>query len=135
MDNGGAEQQIPELQPPSGEQRTWAVIAHLLAVPGNALGLGWIGPLVVWVKCRNLGSFVAFHALQAMFFQLGWTALMYGMVRVDFMLGNVLFVPIVLAGIVPVACNVAAALKSHQGEWYQYPYAGKWAQELIDPPA
>lgn len=132
MEIGDTEQQTPALQPPSGEQRTWAVIAHLLAVPGNALGLGWIGPLVIWVKCRKMGSFVAFHALQAMFFQLGWTALMYGAVRVDFLLGHILFYPIVLASFLPVACNVIAAIKSHQGEWHQYPCAGRWAQELID---
>ncbi|MGV3719646.1 MAG: DUF4870 domain-containing protein [Actinomycetota bacterium] len=134
MENGGTEQQIPAPQPPGGEQRTWAVTAHLLAVPGNALGLGWIGPLVIWVKCRRMGSFVAFHALQTMFFQLGWTALMYGLVRIDFLLGHVLFYPMVMAGLIPVAWNVIAAVKAKQGEWYQYPCAGRWAQELIDEP-
>src|SRR5687768_16325150 len=114
MENGGTEQ-IPALQAPSGEQRTWAVIAHLLAVPGNALGLGWVGPLVIWVKCRKLGSFVAFHALQAMFFQLGWTALMYGLVRLDFLMGHELFYPLVMAGLLPLAFNVIASVKSYQG--------------------
>jgi uncharacterized Tic20 family protein len=132
MDTGENQQTTPELQPPSGEQRTWAVLAHMLALAGNLIGLGWIGPLVVWVKCRSLGPFVSFHALQAMFFQLGWSALMFGLWRVDYFLGNPLFNLLIAASIVPVAWNIIAAIRSHNGEWYQYPCAGRWAQELVE---
>lgn len=133
MDTGEYQQAAPQLQPPGGEQRIWAVLAHLLAVPGNALGLGWVGPLVIWVKCRRMGPFVTFHALQALLFQLAWTAVVYALVRLDFLLGHVLFYPIVIAGLLPVAWNVMVAIHAHQGEWYQYPYVGQWAQDLMEP--
>src|SRR5687768_12738889 len=71
-----------ELPAPTGEQRTWAMLAHLLALPGLLTLFGWltwVGPLVVWVCRRKDSPFVAFHALQSLLFQLAWIAIFLGL--------------------------------------------------------
>jgi uncharacterized Tic20 family protein len=138
-DDGGAASQpaaaaIPALPAPGGEERTWAVLAHLLAIGGFMTGfgwLGWVGPLVVWVKRRELGPFVAFHALQSLFFQLAWVGALFVGIRVAVVVPEFIY-PWFFAGAVPVVWSIIGALKAHNGEWYQYPCVGRWALELTD---
>lgn len=49
------------------DERTWAALAH-----GSTLLLGWGGlvPLIAWITQRQKSAFVAFHALQALAYQL-----------------------------------------------------------------
>lgn len=125
----------PALPPlPSGELRVWAMLAHLLAIGGYMTGLGllgWVGPLVIWIKKRHADPFVAFHALQSIFFQLIWTGLLFVGVRFIWLMPEIFLGWIVLST-VPVIWAVVAALKAHQGEWYQYPLVGQWALDLTE---
>jgi uncharacterized Tic20 family protein len=126
--------QVSLLPAPSGEERTWAVLAHLLAIGGFMTGfgwLGWVGPLVVWVKRRQLGPFVAFHALQALFFQLIWVGVLFVGIRVAVVIPEFIY-PWFFAGAVPVLWSIVGAIKAGNGEWYQYPCVGQWALELTD---
>lgn len=127
----------PALPPrPERELRVWAVLAHLLAIAGYMTGfglLGWVGPLVIWIKQRKSDPFVAFHALQSLFFQLIWTGLLFVGLRLLWLMPE-LFLGWLLASAVPVIWSVIAALKAHQGEWYQYPLVGHWALDLTEQP-
>jgi uncharacterized Tic20 family protein len=119
---------------PSGELRVWAVLAHLLAIGGymTAFGLlGWVGPLVIWIKQRKADPFVAFHALQSVFFQLIWAGLLFVGLRFIWVLPEI-FLCWILLSTVPVIWAVIAALKAHQGQWYQYPLVGHWALDLTE---
>lgn len=51
-------------------ERRWAAGAHLASIPGMALGLGFIGPLLVlWLRSRN-SRLVRFHAVAAVNFNI-----------------------------------------------------------------
>jgi uncharacterized Tic20 family protein len=53
------------------EERLWAMLAHLLALLGYVVWLGaYIAPLVIYLVYKDKSQFVAFHALQSLFFQL-----------------------------------------------------------------
>src|SRR5436309_1203884 len=126
-----AEPQPPLQEPPfpTGEQRTWAMLAHLLTIPGYLSGLGylsWLGPLVIWIKRRNDSPFVAFHALQSLIFQLFWAAALaiaWSLAIFSWQAVVALFA----MPVVPVVWAVIAGLKANNGESYEYPVAGKCA--------
>ena len=66
------------LPPPVADQQctdpnacNWAMLAHLLAVPGLwEVGLALIGPILVWVFRRDVHSFVERNAVGSFNFQI-----------------------------------------------------------------
>ncbi len=60
-----------EQMPVSDEERTWAMLAHLLTLVGYVVWIGaYLVPLVIYLVYKDKSPFVAFHALQSLFFQL-----------------------------------------------------------------
>jgi hypothetical protein len=53
-----------EVQPPSQDERTMAILAHVLQLVG-----WWIAPLVIFLVKRE-SRFTSFHALQALLLQM-----------------------------------------------------------------
>src|SRR5437016_5088910 len=56
---------------PSNDEKLLAALAHVLPLVGAFV----VGPLVIYVLKRHESRFVAFHALQAMAWQLVWCVL------------------------------------------------------------
>lgn len=57
--------------PPSTEERVWAVLAHLSAM---AFGMGLLLPVIGWSEQRRKSKYASFHCLQALGYQsLGFT--------------------------------------------------------------
>ena len=103
----------------SQDDKTMAMLAHLLGIV-----TGFVGPLVIWLIKKDQSKFVAYHAMQALFFQL---ALNIGM----FVLGITIILAIAapfiwVAGIV---FAVIAGLAANRGEWYEMPVVGKIARQ------
>lgn len=128
---GGAAALLPG---PSGEDRAWALMAHLLGAAGFIVGFGvagWVGPLVLWVKCRGRSRFVAFHALQSFLFQVFAAVILFILWQ---------FVPMELelihllrfVEVVPAVWAAAAAIRTFNGLNFEYPVVGHWALELTD---
>jgi len=121
----------------TSEDRTWGMLAHLLAAGGYFLGLlAWAGPLVVWLVKRNSSPFAAYHGLQSLYFQLVWmAALTVGWivtVVLMMLLVGFLLIPVMCAlTLVPVIWAVVAGVKANAGEWYEYPLAGRWAARTL----
>lgn len=116
------------------EERLWAMLAHLLALLGYVVWFGaYVAPLVIYLVYKDKSPFVAFHALQSLFFQLA--LLVVGVICA------LLALTIVLACIViPVAAVVAvgalvyiivAAIKAYNGELFEYWLVGKWARQIV----
>jgi uncharacterized Tic20 family protein len=109
--------------PPTENERTWGMLAHLSALAGLVMPLVGIvlGPLAVWLARRDDSPFVAAHAKEALNFNLsvllGAIACMLLMlVFVGFLLGSALF-------ILWLVMTLIAAIKASEGQAYRYPFS------------
>jgi uncharacterized Tic20 family protein len=133
------------LEEPSADDRTIAMLAHLLMA-----FTGFIGPLVIFVVKQN-SRFVRFHSLQALVWQAAYMVLVFLMMAVFFVLlflsvmhnptppphtqgpppTFVFFFPVIwlsfMGGwVINLILGVVYAIKANRGEWATYPVLGKW---------
>jgi len=100
----------------NNDERTWAVIGHAVSFVEG----GIIGPLVVYLIKKEHSPFVAFHALQSLYFGL----LMLVAMLITFI---TIIGPVILA-VVYWVYEILACVKAYNGEWYKLPLVGKWAE-------
>ena len=132
---------------PALDERTMAILAHLLQIVGL-----WIAPLIIFVVKRE-SRFVSFHALQALLLQVLYLFLMglgvvfwFGAVVLTMILhagGNsssppafFIFMPLLWVDWMSVwgAMVVVAILygvKAGRGEWAEYPFLGRLARRIL----
>ena len=104
----------------SSEDRTSAMLAHLLGIITS-----WVGPLVVYFIKKDKSDFAAFHALQALFFQIAIFAL-YAIAAATF-----LHFAWAIIGILNLVFCILAALAAQRGEWYEIPVVGEFARKQM----
>ncbi len=138
-----------ESVPPTPDERTIAMLAHLLQI------FAWFwGPLIIYLVKRE-SRFVAFHALQALWFQIilmaGWFVGIIVWVTVFVItilpqldkahgsqnppLGFFILFPMIwgfmmLVWILNITLGVIFGIKANTGEWAEYPILGKWARRM-----
>ena len=89
------------------EEKTWSILAHLSIFLNLFTGfLGPVAALVIWMVYRDRSPRVAFHALQSMWYQIGWLVLLV----------------MALLTIVPFIHASYAAYKLSRGADYRYPF-------------
>jgi len=133
------------LEAPSADERTMAMLVHLLMA-----FTGFIGPVVI-LAVKQDSRFVKFHALQAVIWQAIYLLLVFAMMAIFFVgvfssiLQNrpqpghtpgpppafVFFFPAIWLGfmgawVLNVILGVVYAIKANRGEWAAYPVFGKW---------
>ena len=105
---------------PASEDKTMALIAHLLGI------LTWfIGPLVIWLinKDNPAKAFVNDQAKEALNFQITITiAFVVSFILTIVSLGLLFFLP-TLVGIANLVLCILAGVKANNGEAYRYPFA------------
>ncbi|MBD7918133.1 DUF4870 domain-containing protein [Cellulomonas sp. Sa3CUA2] len=105
----------PPLRP--DEERTWAILVHVLPL----LGPGFVVPLVVWLVFRGRGAFLEHHAKESLNFQItALLALVAAAVLtvVTFGVATPLLLGVLVAWV--VLC-IVAAVAANRWEWYRYP--------------
>jgi uncharacterized membrane protein len=112
----------PTLPVPSDDDKTSAMLAHLLSIVLLGASMGWLAPLIFYLTKKDTSPFVKFHALQGLYFQL-------------------VTIPLALATcgvwlIAAIVVEVMWCIKAKDGEWKLIPVVGKWAwpPELGTPP-
>jgi uncharacterized Tic20 family protein len=100
------------LPDPGPDERTLAMFCHLSVVFGSI-----VVPGLIYIFKRESSPFVAFHATQALVFQISSFVLALVVLCASF--GFAGFVVIV-----PMIMGVMRALKANQGEWKGYPVIG-----------
>lgn len=118
------------------DDKLWAMLAHLCGFLGYSVALGqYIGPLIIYMMYKDKSRYVAYHALQSLYFQLGLLLVLVlggGLAAVT--CGVLIPVAIVAAAIVGVAtivCPIIAAINAYNGKPIEYWIVGKLARDQV----
>jgi uncharacterized membrane protein len=84
---------------------------------------------------REKSRFVAFHALQSLYFQLALLVTGLILVLLTFVscgIGAFVTAPLaIVASVGALVFIIVAAIKANAGEWYEYWLVGKWARQSV----
>jgi uncharacterized Tic20 family protein len=109
------------------DEKTWSVLSHLSMFLNLFTGLlGPVAALLIWLVYKDRSQKVAFHALQSMWYQIGWLVILaVGWTITAFLtivLIGILLIPVmIVATVVPFVLMGYAAYKVNQGVDYRYP--------------
>ena len=110
------------------DERTWSVLAHLSMFLNLVTGfLGPVAALVIWLIYRDRSPKVAFHALQSMWYQIGWLVILAVSwtitVFLTIVLIGFLLIPVMaIVSVVPFVHAGYAAYRVSKGEDYRYAF-------------
>ena len=120
------EEQAPAEQPAaqastiSKAERDWAMFTHLAALAIFITGIGGIvGPLVMWLMKKEEYPFVNEQGKEAVNFQISILIYIIVSIPLIFVLIGIVLLPAV--AVFNVVCIILAAMKTQNGEHYQYP--------------
>lgn len=122
----------------SAEERNWATLAH---ASGGAVMLlmpsfGFVGPLLVWLTQKDKSAAVAYHAQQALYFQVAMTLAIWicgalGSALACFLVGFVFYALALLPWLAAVVLPLLAANNVNSGaDDHAYPLTGG----MVDKP-
>lgn len=126
---------VPPIEPVlvvTPDERLWGMLAHLCGLLGYLVGLGQIvGPLIIYICYKDRSLFVAFHALQSLYFQLLVLVAIVASVLIAFASCGIL---VFLVGVVPLGSLIYviyAAIQTYDGKMFEYWLAGTWARRHL----
>jgi uncharacterized Tic20 family protein len=111
------------------DERTWSILAHLSMFLNLVTGfLGPVAALIIWLVYRDRSQKVAFHALQSMWYQVGWLVILalgwtVTALLLVVLIGFVLIPVMAVISVVPFVHAAYAAYRVSKGEDYRYPFA------------
>jgi uncharacterized Tic20 family protein len=121
FDNSPAPPPIPPYQTFTEEDKSLAMLCHLLGI-----FTGFIGPLILWLVKKDSSAFVGHHGREALNFQITLMLVMLGLGSVTvvmmFVVVGIFLIPVMF--VVPILALVAeiiAAVAAQKGEWHRYP--------------
>jgi uncharacterized protein len=141
--------QSTPVQPLSkAEERTWSMLAHLSVLLNLITGFaGPIAALIIYLIYKDRSRTVAYHALQAMIFQLIWwyggglligamwavvgalSAIVIGIVLIPFALLFTFVLAILPLG--AILYGIIGAVQVNQGQDFKYWLVGDWVRSTL----
>ena len=116
------------------DERTWSALAHLSMFLNLLTGfLGPVASLIIYLVYKDHSPRVAFHALQSMWYQIGWIVILaVGWILTTLLLivliGFLLIPVMIVVSVLPFVHAAYAAYKVNQGADYRYPMAADLAE-------
>jgi uncharacterized Tic20 family protein len=99
---------------PTSDERTMAILAHLLALVAHILG-----PLIIYLLKKDESKYVAEHAKESLNFQITmFIAAMISIPLIFFIIGIFMLIAI---GICTIVFVIIAAIKASENQIYRYP--------------
>ncbi len=109
------------------EERTWSVLSHLSMFLNLLTGfLGPVAALIIWLVYKDRSRKVAFHALESMWYQIGWLVILAvgwtvtGLLTA-ILIGFLLIPVMALVSVVPFVHAAYAAYRVSRDEDFRYP--------------
>lgn len=99
---------------PTNDERLFSMLIYVLSFPFPVLG-----PLVIWLLKREESEFIDYHGKEYFNFIVSYA--IYSIVSTILMIILIGFVLIFVVGIMLTVFTIIAAVKSYQGERYQFP--------------
>lgn len=110
---------------PSGDDRTWAGVAHLGSFVAAYVALGLLAPLIVLLVKGNTSPYVRRHAVESLNFQITvliWVAVAVVVALVTLGVGLLVVVPVaIVAAIFYLVVVIIAGVRALNGQEYRYP--------------
>lgn len=117
----------------TGEERNWAMFAHLSILIGALVTTGWgfsvgcfLGPLVIWIIKKDSMPFVNDQAKEALNFAITLSIIGFALLMVTLLslgIGAIITIPLFLVlGITALILVIIAAVKANEGVAYRYPF-------------
>jgi uncharacterized protein len=103
------------------DEQTFAILAHCLVFVG-----GIFAPLIIYLIKKDDSKFVAYHSLQAIFFQLAILIASFISGLLCTVCIGFFLLPFVF--IAAIWFPIAAAMAANKGEWYSYPLTGGFVE-------
>lgn len=114
-------QATPVYPAPTRDERTWALLSHILPLP--AISVVFVGhilvPLLIWLLKREESAFVADQAKEALNFQISYS--LYSILAGLLILACVGWILLPVLGVAWVILAVVATFQANQGIAYRYP--------------
>ena len=111
------------------EERTWSVLSHLSMFLNLFTGfLGPVAALIIWLVYKDRSQKVAFHALESMWYQIGWLVILAvgwtvtGLLTM-ILIGFLLIPVMAIVSVVPFVHAAYAAYRVSRDDGYRYPFA------------
>jgi hypothetical protein len=131
-----------------GDEHTWGMVAHLSTYINLLTGFGGpIAALIIYMVYKDRSRFVAYHAMQAMVFQLIWwfgggalIGLMWAIVGIlSALLVGIVLIPVAIVltpilALLPLGALVygtIAAVQVSQGQDFKYWLVGDWVRGTL----
>lgn len=135
--------------PPStlspGDERTWAMLSHLSVLLNFVTGFGGpIAALVIYLVYKERSRYVAYHAMQAMVFQLIWWFGGGVLTAIAWTVSGTLSAVIIGLFCMPFACilslaplgaivyGVIGGVQTSQGQDFKYWLIGDWMRGILN---
>ncbi|MCB9304458.1 MAG: DUF4870 domain-containing protein [Lewinellaceae bacterium] len=106
---------------PDSNEKMVATFSHLGIVAGTIVPFGSVLlPLILWLVYKDKSEYVAYHAKEALNFQL---TMLIGFVASAILIFVVIGIPLLIVlAIVDLVFCIIAAMRANEGERYRYPY-------------
>lgn len=124
MTNYGNQWQPPRV---SGEERSWAIGAHLSAVIAMVISAGWlsfVGPLIIWALKKDQSAYVRSAAAQSFNFNVSlWLMSIVGWIFIITIIGiPVGIVLLIVAFVLTLWHHIRATIAATNDMPYHYPF-------------
>ncbi|HEY5248534.1 MAG TPA: DUF4870 domain-containing protein [Dermatophilaceae bacterium] len=101
------------------DQRNWAIAVHLSPFLAVLVGLTFMGPLIIYIVCKDRGPFIRQHSAAALNFQLTmWIGLLVSVPLMFILIG---FLTAGAIGIAMLVFPILGAVAASEGREYYYP--------------
>jgi uncharacterized protein len=104
----------PQIAPVTGDERTLAILAHILTLVG-----GFLVPLIIWLVKKDESVFVAESAKESLNFQITLFIAFAICFLLIFVLIGAFLMPIV--GLIGLVLVIVATIRTSEGKIYRYP--------------